>query len=312
MKPCIVAIGGAHIDRRGQIGGQFVPRASNPGTMREDIGGAAFNALRSAVRRGAQGVLFSIRGGDAAGEAVGRAVVQAGIVDRSAVFLDRGTASYTALLDCNGELIAALADMGIYDLAFPKQVRRAGLREAIAAADAMLADTNLPEVALERLAQSTGGKPLFAIAISPAKVMRLSGLLGHVSCLFMNRREAATLAGAASDATVDRLVEWLRKAGLKRAVITAGDGPITAFDESGSFSLVPPPPRSIADVTGAGDALAGAAIVALIEGRSLASALREGAAAAMLAVECRRSVPEMSQTEFAGALALVPAAEEMQ
>ncbi|TIL61678.1 MAG: carbohydrate kinase, partial [Mesorhizobium sp.] len=47
--PNILAVGGAHIDRRGQVSGPYVPAASNPGTMREDVGGGVFNALRGVV-----------------------------------------------------------------------------------------------------------------------------------------------------------------------------------------------------------------------------------------------------------------------
>ncbi|TIR65476.1 MAG: carbohydrate kinase, partial [Mesorhizobium sp.] len=47
--PNILALGGAHIDRRGQVSGPYVPAASNPGIMREDVGGGVFNALRSIV-----------------------------------------------------------------------------------------------------------------------------------------------------------------------------------------------------------------------------------------------------------------------
>ncbi|TIS44928.1 MAG: carbohydrate kinase, partial [Mesorhizobium sp.] len=77
------------------------------------------------------------------------------------------------------------ADMGLYDLAFPKQIRRAKLREAIAEADAILCDANLPTAALERLMTQAEGRPVFAIAISPAKVVRLAPLLGDLSLLFM-------------------------------------------------------------------------------------------------------------------------------
>src|SRR5688572_30232114 len=85
----ILAVGGAHIDRRGQMTSPFVPGASIPGTMREDVGGGAFNALRTAVQRGARGAILSMRGGDAAGDTVARAIAGSGIADLSAVFLDR-------------------------------------------------------------------------------------------------------------------------------------------------------------------------------------------------------------------------------
>jgi pseudouridine kinase len=313
MSPArILAVGGAHIDRRGQMSSPFVPGASIPGTMREDVGGGAFNALRNAVLRGAKGALLSMRGGDAAGDTVARAIALAGISDLSAVFLDRATPSYTALLDREGDVVAALADMALYEMAFPKQLRRAKVREEIAAADAVLCDANIPATGLQRLVALAEGKPVFAIAISPAKAVRLADVLPALACLYMNRREAAALTGMGADDPVGAIVDRLRKLGLARGVITQGDQPVIAFDAFQDFSLAPPAPRKVADVTGAGDALAGATTVALLKGLRFGEALREGMAAALLAVESPTSVPELPKRVFAEALALVPVPEEMR
>lgn len=307
--PKILALGGAHIDRRGQVSGIYVPAASNPGIMREDVGGGVFNALRSVVKRGVSASLLSVRGGDAAAETVAAAIAGAGIADLSVVFLDRTTPSYTALIDSEGELIVGFADMGLYDLAFPKQIRRAKVREAIAEADAILCDANLPTAALERLVAQAGDRPVFAIAISPAKVVRLAPLLGDLSLLFMNRREAAALCGA--DMSSLDLVAELRHLGLTAAVVTAGGAPVLGFDESGAFAIDPPAPRQVADVTGAGDALTGATVAALLRGLPLRAALREGVAAAILAIESAEAVPSFTTAGFGQALALVPEAREV-
>lgn len=307
----VLAVGGAHIDRRGQVSGPYVPAASNPGTMREDVGGGVFNALRSAVRRGVSASLMSVRGGDAAADTVSRAIAEAGITDLSAVFLDRTTPSYTALIDSEGELIVGFADMALYDLAFPKQIRRSKVREVIAAADAVFCDANLPTTALERLVALAAGKPVFAIAISPAKVTRLIPVLKELSLVFMNRREAMVLAGVAANATEREVVDGLRCSGLVSGVVTAGGGPMLGFDEAGAFSILPPPPRKVTDVTGAGDALAGATVAALLRGLPLRAALREGIAGATLAIESANAVPEFTAASFAEALTLVPDAREV-
>ncbi|MGX5841303.1 carbohydrate kinase family protein [Mesorhizobium sp. ArgA1] len=307
----ILAVGGAHIDRRGQVSGPYVPAASNPGTMREDVGGGVFNALRSLVRRGVSASLLSVRGGDASAETVSRAIIEAGIADLSAVFLDRTTPSYTALIDREGELITGFADMALYDLAFPKQIRRSKVREVVAEADAVLCDANLPSSALERLVGLAAGKPVYAIAISPAKVVRLVPVLNALAQVFMNRREAVVLAGVSAKAKEREIVDGLRCSGLRSGVVTAGDGPVLGFDEAGAFSILPPTPRKVADVTGAGDALAGASIAALLRGLALRQALREGVAAATLAIESADAVPAFTAATFAEALALVPDAREM-
>ena len=308
-RPKLLAIGGAHVDRRGQVSGAYVPGASNPGTMSEDVGGGVFNALRNAVQRGVDASLMSVRGGDAAGDNVARAIAAAGIEDLSVTFLDRVSPSYTALVDRDGEVIAGLADMSLYELAFARQLRRSKAREAATAADAVLTDANLPADALARVAAFAAGKPLFAIAISPAKVVRLAGVLGSVTCLFMNMREAAGLAALPQEAGAPAFSRRLNELGLKAGVITAGSGALTGFDGDGVFTIEPPRVDGMADATGAGDALAGVTIAAMLAGRPFRQALREGIAAAVLTVASPLAVAQISDRALKETLALVPEAE---
>ncbi|TIP23740.1 MAG: carbohydrate kinase [Mesorhizobium sp.] len=305
--PTVLAVGGAYIERRGQVLGAFVPAASNPGTMREDVGGAVFNALRCAVRRGVSGSLLSVRGGDVLADMVARAVAAAGIADLSAVFLDRTTPSNTTILDGDGALIAGLADMALYDLALAKQIRRAKVREAISTADAVLCDANLPSAALERLVTLAAGKPVFGLAVSPDKAARLAPVLGSLALAFMDQREAGALAAVGVDAAEQDIIDGLRRAGLNGGVVKADDGPVLGFDAAGTFSILPP--KKVAD--GAADALAGATVAALLRGLTLRAALRDGVAAAMLAIESAELMPVFTAADFADALAVVPEARDL-
>ena len=308
-RPMLIALGGAHVDRRGKVKGPYVPGASNPGTMREEIGGGAFNALRNAVQRGVTGSMVSLRGGDAAGESAARAVEAAGINDLSATFLDRATPSYTALIDSGGDVIAGLADMALYEL-FPKQIMRRAIRDAIRSADAVLADANLPATALMRVASLATGKPFFAIATSPAKAARLGDVLPALSVLFMNRREAATLCDAPAGAPSPELIDMLRGKGLRAGVITSGGAPIVAFQASSIFSLQPPRLSAASDATGAGDALAGATIAAVMRKLPLRAALREGVAAAVATVMEQTAVALLEEERFREILTGIPECED--
>ncbi|MGE0501892.1 MAG: carbohydrate kinase family protein [Rhizobiaceae bacterium] len=307
----LLAIGGAHIDRRGQITGAYAPGASNPGTLSAEVGGVVFNAARNAAGRGVAVSLVSVRGGDAGGEAVAKAIAAAGIADLSSVFLDRTTASYTALIDRDGELIAGLADMELYEQAFPRVLSRSSFRDIATRADAVLCDANLPEAAIGRVATAAGG-PVHGVAISPAKAVRYIPHLERLACLFLNLREAGAIAGLAADSPVNDLIAALRGKGLASAVLTAGPGPLTAYDANGAFAITPPTPRRVADVTGAGDAIAGVTIAALMQGRPLADAVRAGMAAAMLTIERPAAVTAISDTALAEALKLVPGPEPMR
>jgi pseudouridine kinase len=307
-KPLLFAVGGAHLDRRGQSSVPFMPGASNPGIMREELGGGVFNALRLVVQRGVAAEILSVRGGDRIGEMIGAAIQAAGIKDGSAVYMDRTTPSYTAILDEHGDVVAGIADMELYELVLPRQLMRRKVRDSIALADAIFCDANLPSDALQRLANLAGDRPLFALAISPAKVTRLRPVFGSLTCLFMNRREARALTGLALDAEPKDIYAALRAEGLRGAIVSNGGNAALAFAGNDAFSIQPPAVNGIADVTGAGDALAGGTIAALMRGAPFDAAVREGMAASMLTLQTHSASPRFSPQEFDSALARIPAA----
>jgi sugar/nucleoside kinase (ribokinase family) len=306
--PTLLAIGGAHIDRRGQIAGDHVAGASNPGTMREEVGGGVFNAAAAARQMGVRALFLSVRGGDAQGEAVARAVDEAGLEDLSSTFLDRRTATYTAILDRHGDVITALADMSIYETALPRQISRRKTRDAIAESDAILADANMPADSIRRLISLAEGKPVFMIAISPAKVLRLQDNVGGLHCLFMNMREARALTGfePEGDCSERQVFSRLAELGLKRAAVTNGPGEVLLLDGGAVSALTPPAPKQIADVTGAGDALAGVTVAMMMQGQDFNSAVRTGIAAAVANIESRSAIVNLrSNTRFSELLKIM-------
>lgn len=302
----LLVSGGAHLDRRGRFTSAYSPGCSNPGRIYEEIGGAAFNAARAARRRGIAVRLVSVRGGDAAGEQVAVVIQIAGIEDLSGIFLDRSTPSYTAFLDADGDLIIGLADMNLYERGFLRQIRRRKIRDLAKQANAILVDANMPADAIEKLSQFASGKPFYVIGVSPAKVTRLRSVLRHISCLFMNRQEACSLAGLPLNTPSFDAARKLVSMKLKAAVITSGGAPTLFFDQASLFEIAPPVVSHIEDVTGAGDALAGTAIAGLMNGLSLGDALREGLAAAMLAIRSTKAAPDLDHAAFQAALAQIP------
>lgn len=295
-KPRLLGIGGAHVDRRGRMSAPFIPGASIPGAMQEETGGGVFNALRAAVQFGVACNLISARGGDSAGEAVAAEARRAGISDLSSTFLDRSTASYTALVDLTGDVVAALADMAIYETALPRIITRRATRDAIAAADALLVDANMPEAAISRLVSQADAKPVFALAISPAKAVRLAPVLAGLDTLFLNHREAKAILGLEPAASLDAsaLANGLGRMGLRRAVLTNGGNPALILDHGHLTSMTPPVPGRIADVTGAGDALCGVCVAALLAGKPFSEAVADGLAAATATIETDRAAADFS------------------
>ena len=287
----ILVIGGAHIDRRARIDGSAIAGASNPGRWREEPGGGGFNAARNLARFGNSVAMVSVRGGDAAGETVGNAVEAAGIEDMAQVFLDHATPSYSAVIDSNGDLVIAVADMDLYDRFVHRQLSRKSIREAFAAADYVLCDANIPSETLGGLASMAAmhDRPLAAIAISPAKAPRLTPAFGKLSVLFLSAAEANALCG--EQMTPQEWPQQLRSLGIARAIVTNGSGPILGFDRKLVFQIMPPPVGNIVDVTGAGDALAAGTLDAMVRGAELCDAVRFGIAAAGIAVGSDHAAP---------------------
>ena len=310
MAKKILVLGGAHIDRRGRIFGDTAPGASNPGAWFEEPGGGGFNAARNLARLGFNVRLISPRGGDPSGEMVAEAANHAGVDDKPFVFLDRKTPSYTAILERDGNLVIALADMELYKLFVPRRLAIRAIRDAFEATDLILCDANLPADTLSSIATraATLGKPLAAIAISPAKVVRLKSCLAGIDHLFLNEAEAAALTESRPDDPRDWVAE-LRALGLKSGVITRGKRELIAFSGDTTVSLQPPVVDNVADVTGSGDSLAAGILSALLAGHNLPEAVRHGTAAAAITVQSPFATAEnLSPALLKAMLALVPQA----
>lgn len=308
MKRRILVLGGAHVDRRGRIAGDTAPGSSNPGSWFEEPGGGGFNAARNLARLGFDVTMISPRGGDPAGELVAEAADAAGIEDRPFVFLDRKTPSYTAILERDGNLVIALADMDLYRLFVARRLAIRWVRDAFAATDLILFDANLPEDTIAGIVARANalGKPVAAIAISPAKAVKLRSCIAGIDYLFLNEAEAAAITGQRPDDAAE-WISLLGDTGLRGAVVTRGQREMIAFSQGRSLLLLPPAIDDIADVTGAGDSLSAGVLAAILQGLSLDEAVRHGAAAAAVTVQSPFAVSEkLTQELLRETLALVP------
>lgn len=287
----ILVVGGAHLDREGRLFAPHIAGASNPGRWETHPGGGAFNAARNLARLGHRVTLVSPRGGDAAGEMVAEAALDAGIEDCPITFLDRATPSYSAILEPDGNLVTALADMQLYDMIPARRLATWRFRARLDDADVLLMDANMPADTLALLAGTARARGIISvgIAISPAKAVRFSAALAALDFLFMNRNEARALTGR-SEPGDGGWPAALHEKGLAGGAVTAGSEAVTAFSGDEALTLTPPPLAAIADVTGAGDALVSGFLDAHLSGADISTALWRGIALARLTAAVRGPV----------------------
>ncbi|OBZ88768.1 hypothetical protein A0J61_03189 [Choanephora cucurbitarum] len=123
----LLVIGGIALDITATVGktaATSILHTSTPGHVAQTLGGVGRNVAEAAWRTGAKNVkLISVVGDDLAGESVRKGMETIGMTTEHIHTLkNQPTAVYNALHSNDGQLIAAVADMNIFDSLEPSKV----------------------------------------------------------------------------------------------------------------------------------------------------------------------------------------------
>ncbi len=289
----IACIGGIVLDRKARVPGGARPGTSNPVSVATATGGVASNIARNLARLGCRVSLFSILGDDDSGSTVLRELENSGV--NSAAILRSPhypTASYTAVLEPNGELFIGLADMDIFEELDSAWADRIATR--LADCSVWIVDTNLPARTIERLLLTHKGRAtVLADPISIVKSERIRSSLVAVDVLFPNRKEAAVLTGLSADTPeeIAKAAAELHRLGVGTVVVTLGGDGVYLHSAGHGRLLRAIAAKRVVDVTGAGDALVAGYAYAMLAGSGHDPALF-GLAAASITVETEDSVAQ--------------------
>ena len=289
----ILCIGAANLDRKLRSIKPLVLGTSNPATQDESFGGVARNIAENLARMGAPTALITAVGNDASGRALLAHADDLGIDTRGALRLDGASSgTYTAVLDQDGEMSVALADMALNDRLTPaflatRQQQRAG-------AALVVADLNLPLETIDALRTDAlrDGVALVLVAVSEPKMARLPASLQGLRLLILNEGELASRVGSAlsSETEFDAACAELQRQGVQDLVVTRGARGILHTSAAGVMRLAAPKVK-VVDVTGAGDAFAAAVCWSLHSGEGdLALACRRGLQLAAMTIACAQTV----------------------
>ncbi|CAO3614001.1 unnamed protein product [Mucor fragilis] len=117
-KPLLV-IGGIALDITATVGKSFgasILHTSTPGHVKQSLGGVGRNVAEAAWRTGANVKLVSVVGDDLAGESVKQGLKSISMnTEYIQTLANQPTAVYNALHSEDGQLVAAVADMNIFD-----------------------------------------------------------------------------------------------------------------------------------------------------------------------------------------------------
>jgi len=276
-------IGGSNVDVLARPRVAALPATSNPGEVTVTAGGVGRNIAENLARLGTTVSLVSVVGSDVHGDLVLEATRDAGV---DVELVRRGltpTGTYVALLDAEGELVAAVSDMAATASLGTADVHLAG--DAIAAADLVVLDGNLSTEVLATAweAAVTAGVGVVLDPVSVPKAAAIGHLLGVERPLALLSAGSTELEALARDGAslLDRGVAVLwERAGAAGSLLRTREASV----ELASL------PAAVEDVTGAGDAMLAAYCHAVLTGSTPAEAARYGHAAAALTVGSRHTV----------------------
>ena len=310
--PGVVVIGGANVDVKARSTAKATPRTSNPGSGSMAAGGVARNIAENLARLGTRTHLVAAVGHDALGDGLLTQTAAAGVhvehVRRSA----QPTGTYTAVLDADGELLLAVADMSATDELAPEQLD--AVRELLSSAGLVVLDGNLaPRTLAYALELAAAAQvPVVLDPVSVPKAARISAELipaRPVYAVTPNRDELAALTGrvARTDRQVVTAAQQLHARGVTHVWVRLGTRGSMLSTAGAGHTALPALPADVVDVTGAGDAMLAAFCHAVLGGQDPVVAARYGSAAAALTVASGHTVrPDLTARLVDSALAPPP------
>ncbi|MHC0036250.1 carbohydrate kinase [Pseudoneobacillus sp. C159] len=268
----VICIGGANIDRKCHVKGKAQLGTSNPIYATQNAGGVARNIGENLGRLGLEVALISTSGNDSDWSFIEESSSLYMNLDNVTKFPEKSTGSYTAVLDVNGELIIALANMDVYEAITPELLSKHDL--LLSRAKCIMADLNCPKETIQFLCHFAKNHaiPLVLIPVSSPKMTHLPDDLNGVTWIITNRDESETYFGMEMKTEEDwkRILDlWLAR-GVSNVVVTNGkEGSMIGNKEEGIFHIPALNVNEIVDVTGAGDAFSSAVIYSWLAGKSL-------------------------------------------
>jgi len=288
-QPGVVVIGGANMDVKARSSAAIVSATSNPGSGSMAPGGVGRNIAENLARLGDRVHLVAAVGTDPLGDELLTATASAGVHVEGLRRSAHPTGTYTAVLDAEGELVVAVADMAATDALTPADVDA----DVVAAAGLVVLDGNLAAETLGYVLDvaTDAGVRVVIDPVSVPKAARIAPLLlasRPVDVITPNRDELAALTGLPVDSEheVEKAVTELHGRGVELVWVRLGAAGslLSGSGERRRLASYTTDPGEVVDVTGAGDAMLAAFCHALLGGAEPTEAAAYGHAAAAATV----------------------------
>lgn len=297
----VIVFGGMNIDRKMVVKQDLVFQTSNPVTSYQTAGGVARNIAENLGRLGHDVKLMSAAGYDLEYEFLFEKTHEWVDLNHCLRSDQERTGAYTAILDHEGEMQLALADMEIYRLLDAEWVMNQ--EKVFRSAGLVIIDLNIEQLAVAAILQqcSRFSVPVAIVPVSAPKMKNLPEGKVQADWIFCNKGEAELVTGISLTTDEDRIVahQALRDKGFLHTVITEGERGFSYLEQGKLHWMEALKPSEVKDVTGAGDSFVAATLHTWIETQDIHLALQAGRMNATKTLESPYTVrPELSATQL--------------
>ncbi|GGP12604.1 carbohydrate kinase [Oceanobacillus neutriphilus] len=300
-KDSITCIGTMNYDSKVHAKEELQIGTANPVKKSESCGGVARNISENLARLGVSVSLVSCVGNDKEGMWVMEETKLSG-VDTSLVKVlpDVRTGAYTAVLDTEGDMYIALADLDINNYITPKMIEENWSH--IIATESVFIDTNISRESLSFIIERCRNEKikLYLDPVSLSDAEKLPNDLSGIDTIFPNCKEAEFLSGITNIRSVEdckRAAELIKEKGVTNVIITLG-GKGVFYSVTGEEQMMSGSKLKVVDTTGAGDAFAAGYIYGVIQGFPPKKACELGMKSSQLTLQTTKSVYPNLRTEL--------------
>ncbi|WP_294344669.1 carbohydrate kinase family protein [uncultured Clostridium sp.] len=250
----VVVLGASVVDIFGFCSCKYKQYDSIPGNIKMSFGGVSRNIAENMARMGINTKFISILGDDEMGKSILEHSKKIGYdMSDSLILKDSSTPTYLAILNDEGEMVSAIADMKSIDKLNADFIDSKD--EVIKNAEYVFLDADNPEI-LEYILKKYQGDTKFVLdPISASKAEKVKHLIKYFHTIKPNRHEAEVLCGFSINNYEDlkRAGEYFISLGIKNVFISLDCDGIyyVSTCESGKIKAEN---VEVKNVTGAGDA----------------------------------------------------------
>ena len=297
----VIVIGGANVDIVAVPDQELRMYDSNPGHALISFGGVGRNLAENLTRLGCNVRFVTIFGNDSFSRALRADTQEKGIdISLSKILPDAGCSKYICLNSHEGDMIAAINDMSLYDRM--EEAITPEVMDAVNESDILVMDANTSTELLEKIADQCS-IPIAFDAVSVAKVERCRNILDRLCIFKPNIFEAARLckgetvygnAGEYSEEESRQIAAiyggMLRDNGVENVMISLGSAGVY-YENAQSRGYTDSMVREIINTSGCGDAFLAGVIRGYLDGADICRMSEYGSAAAAI---CARSPETVS------------------